>query len=163
MSYEMSNPQNMTYPYPPPPAAVTISQPKSRFSKWWPLSFFIAAILLIIIGGALVGVWTANYSCTYSSCDDHTGLLWGAVACFVIGGLLKFVAWILLIVWCVKRTTRVPTSVAYSYQPLAYPPPAPAPAPLYNQQGAQPYQTAPPYQTAGAHSPAPQQKDVPQY
>ncbi|KAL2174866.1 uncharacterized protein P884DRAFT_279796 [Thermothelomyces heterothallicus CBS 202.75] len=169
MSYEMSNTQNMTYPYPPPATAVAVAQPKSRFSKWWPLGFFIAAILLIIIGGALVGAWTANAECSYDdyyySCDHNTGMLWGAVACFVIGGLLKLTAWILLIVWCVKRSTRVPTSVSYSYQPLNYAGPVPTaapapPAPLY-QSGA-PYQNAPPYQSAGA-PPAPQQKDAVRY
>ncbi|KAK4247532.1 hypothetical protein C7999DRAFT_41184 [Corynascus novoguineensis] len=167
MSYEMSN-QGMSYPYPPPAAAVAVAPPKSRFSKWWPLGFFIAAILMFIIGGALVGAWSASYDCYYSSsyysssCDGNSGLLYGGAACFVIGGLLKLTAWILLIIWCVKRSTRNTTSISYNYQPLNYAGPAPtaapvapaAPAPLYQNGPA--YQNAPPYQSAA--SPAPQQK-----
>ncbi|KAL2151155.1 hypothetical protein VTH82DRAFT_6253 [Thermothelomyces myriococcoides] len=172
MSYEMSNNQGMTYPYPPPAGApaVTISQKKSGFSKWWPLSFFIVAILLIIIGGALVGAG-AGTDCVWDD-DCARGMFWGAVVCFVLGGLLKFIAWILLIIWCVKRSTRG-TSVAYSYQPLnnfAGQPPAagPAPpAPLYQNgpyQNAPPYSNAPPYPNAATSYPgAPPQKDASHY
>jgi len=169
MSYEMSN-QNMAYPYPPPAAAVIPPQ-KSRFSKWWPISFFIAAVLFFIIGGGLIGGWSASYgshcysswSSSYSSCrGGNDGMFYGGVACVVIGGLCKLIAWIMLIVWCVKRSTRQPASVSYTYQPLNYvaPPTAPsaapvAPAPLYHNT--QPYHNAPPYQNAP--SPAPQSKE----
>jgi hypothetical protein len=86
----------------------------------------------------------------------------GAVACFAIGGICKFIAWILFIVWCVKRSSRQSTSVSYTYQPLTYagapvaPTAAPAPA-AYQNHG---FQNAPPYQPA--QSPAPtHQKEQP--
>ncbi|KAK4144036.1 uncharacterized protein C8A04DRAFT_37051 [Dichotomopilus funicola] len=160
MSYEMNN---AAYPYPPPAAPVVVPA-KSRFSKWWPISFFIAAVLFFIIGGALVGAGaSSSYSClgsdyyysSYSSCGSD-GMWYGAIACFVLGGLCKLTAWILLIVWCVKRSSRQPTSVAYTYQPLTHAnaPVAPtAGIPAYQNTA---YQNAPPYQPAqppaAAHS-----------
>lgn len=128
MSYQMSG-QNM--PYPPPAPAVALP-PRSRFSKWWPISFFITAIIFFIIGGGLAGAWSASsysdcldsdysYYSSYSSCStlSNKGEFYGAIACFVIGGICKLTAWILLIVWCVKRS-RQPTSISYTYQPLEY-------------------------------------------
>jgi hypothetical protein len=71
------------------------------------------------------------------------GMWYGAVACFALGGICKLVAWILLIVYCVKRSTssNQSTSVAYTYQPLTYAgaPLAPSAAPAYQN-------VAPPYQ-----------------
>jgi len=167
MSYEMNHGQNMAYPYPPPTTTAVTVPPKSRFSKWWPISFFLVAVLFFIIGGGLVGGWTATcsrsssyssyssyYSSSYSGCGAN-GMWFGAVACFALGGICKFVGWILFIVWCVKRSSRQSTSVSYTYQPLTYagapvaPTAAPAPA-AYQNQG---FQNAPPYQPA--RSPAP--------
>ncbi|KAH6844631.1 hypothetical protein B0I37DRAFT_165838 [Chaetomium sp. MPI-CAGE-AT-0009] len=170
MSYEMNSGQNMAYPY-PPPATTTVSMPKSRFSKWWPISFFIAAVLFFIIGGGLVGGWTAScvsdssYSYYSSYSCGAEGMWYGAVACFALGGICKFVAWILFIVWCVKRSSR-PSAVSYTYQPLTYAnaPVAPTAAMPAAYQNAQPYgnpqqfQNAPPYQPAQpaqAHAAAP--------
>jgi hypothetical protein len=164
MSYEMSN-QNMAYPYPPPAAAV-IPAPKSRFSKWWPISFFIAAVLFFVIGGGLVGAWSASYTCDLSGWTSYCGNgndgeFYGGVAMLVIGGLCKLTAWIMLIVWCVKRSSRQPTSVAYTYQPINYAAPtapaAPAPPAPLHYQAPQPYQNAPPYQNSP--SPAPHSKE----
>jgi hypothetical protein len=173
MSYEMNhNQNNMAYPYPPPATTAVAMPPKSRFSKWWPISFFIAAILFFIVGGGLVGGWTAScssssYSSYYYSCDTD-GMWYGAVACFALGGISKFVAWILFIVWCVKRSTRGPAAVSYTYQPLTYAnapvaPTAAMPAAYQNaqqqqQQGYQntAFQNAPPYQPAQQpHAPVP--------
>ncbi|KAK4034144.1 hypothetical protein C8A01DRAFT_39402 [Parachaetomium inaequale] len=158
MSYEMSHQNMAAYPYPPPAGAVAAPPArKTRFSKWWPISFFIAAVLFFIVGGGLVGGWTSSaYNCTslysrssryssyssYSSCN--MGMWYGAVACFALGGICKLTAWILLIVWCVKRSSSrssQPASVAYTYQPLTYAgaPLAPSAAPTY-QNVVSPYQ-----------------------
>ncbi|EAQ91926.1 predicted protein [Chaetomium globosum CBS 148.51] len=163
MSYEMNHGQNMAYPYPPPTTTTVAMPPKSRFSKWWPISFFIAAILFFIIGGGLIGGWTASCASSSYSYYDYdssclsNGMWYGAVACFALGGITKFVAWILFIVWCVKRSSRTSTSVSYTYQPLTYagaapvaPSAAPMPAAYQNHGG---FQNAPPYQPA--RSPAP--------
>ncbi|KAK4122211.1 hypothetical protein N657DRAFT_657078 [Parathielavia appendiculata] len=187
MSYEMSG-QHTTYPYPPPAATVTVTPKRSRFSKWWPLSFFLAAVLFFIIGGALLGTWAAStasdcydtyysgssYKSSYNkSCSAAAdGKFWGGVACVVLGGICKLIFWILLIVWCVKRSSSHAVTTAYAYQPVNYaaapPPTAPAaPAPLYqnapqyqNQPyNAHPYQNAPPYQSSP--SPAPYSKEGP--
>ncbi|GAB1317857.1 Zinc-ribbon domain-containing protein [Madurella fahalii] len=155
MSYQMTSGPNMTHPYPPPATAIA-SPPRSRFSKWWPISFFLAAVLFFIIGGGLLGGWTAHaYDCVdssyYSSCSSvgNLGMWYGAVACFAIGGICKLVAWILFIVWCVKRSAREARSIAYTYQPLAY-----ANAPIAPTAAAPTYQNAPPYQNAHVLTPA---------
>jgi len=155
MSYEMG-PQPTTYPYPPPGPAVAPPQ-RRQFSKWWPISFFIAAIIFIIIGGGLVGAWSANATCSRSSyssssyrysysCSD-SAMFYGGIACVAIGGICKLVAWILLIVFCVKRSRYQPVSVAYTYQPIDH----------YHAGAA----AAPPYQPAHAPPPAhtPQPKE----
>ncbi|KAK4148884.1 hypothetical protein C8A00DRAFT_19363 [Chaetomidium leptoderma] len=160
MSYQMSGGQNMAYPYPPPAAAVA-APPRSRFSKWWPISFFISAVLFFIIGGGLIGGYSATaYDCldSYYSCSGvgNNGMWYGAVACFALGAICKLVAWILFIVWCVKRDSRQPASIAYTYQPLSYAnaPVAPTAAVPAYQQNATAYQNAPPYQHAQAPAPA---------
>lgn len=144
MSYEMTG-QNTGYPGPPPaPAPAVAVPPRSQFSKWWPISFFIAAIVFFIAGGGLLGAWSAS---AYNSCyrGDYTSCVsvgndsefYGGVACVVIGGICKLTAWILLIIYCVKRTRQPVVVAAYGYQPVAYPgPPVQPPAPM-------PYQPAP--------------------
>jgi hypothetical protein len=131
---------------PQPVPATTVVPPRSHFSKWWPISFFISAVVFFIIGGGLLGAWAASsyddcldydyyYSCTTLS---NKGEFYGGIACVVIGAICKLVAWILLIVYCVKRRSQ-PMSVAYTYQPLDYQAAAPvAPAVPMN-----PYPTAP--------------------
>jgi hypothetical protein len=169
MSYEMTG-QHTTYPYPPPANAV-VAPKRSHFSKWWPLSFFITAIIFFIIGGGLLGGWSASavdcvddyyYSSSYksyTSCYDtgNKGLFYGGVACVALGGICKLIFWILLIVWCVKRSSRVPISASYTYQPInnyAAPPPPAAPAAA---AAAAPMYNAPPYQSSP--SPAPYNKE----
>lgn len=173
----MNGGPNMTYPYPPPAGAVPIPAKRSHFSKWWPISFLIAAILFFIAGGGLMGGWTASavdcvddyyssYS-SYSSCykTGNNALFYGAIACLALGGICKLVFWILLIVWCVKRSSRAPiVSASYTYQPInnhtayagaaAVPQPHPAaPAPMYN---------APPYQPSTSPAPYSKEKYCPQ-
>lgn len=144
MAYEM-NQQPTSYPYPPPamaaPAVVAIPPRQKQFSKWWPISFFIAAFVMIVTGGGLIGAWSASATCSRSSsyyssyyssysCSG-SGMFYGGVACVAIGGVCKLIAWILLIVFCVKRSRNVQTSVSYNYQPISHQyaaPPAPAPA-----------------------------------
>ncbi len=164
MSYEMTG-QPTTYPYPPPgPAIIPRTPPRRQFSKWWPISFFIAAILFFIIGGGILGAWAANTSCVGSSYSSYssryscsnTGMYYGGIACVAIGAICKFVAWVLLIVFCVKRSRHQPTSIAYTYQPLDY---SYAGAPAY-QSAAPAYQnTAPAYQNWTAPTPAAHPKE----
>ncbi|KAJ5291029.1 hypothetical protein N7478_000280 [Penicillium angulare] len=99
---------------------------QSRLGKWYPISFFIAAIVFFIIGGALLGTY---FSSGYSSCgsyyyygdyydsgtcfDGNNGEFYGGIACLVIGGVLKLTAWILFIIWCVKRQRNNQTNITY--------------------------------------------------
>ncbi|OQE13596.1 hypothetical protein PENFLA_c045G06906 [Penicillium flavigenum] len=142
----------------------------SRLTKWWPIGFFIGAIVCFIIGGALVGTWTSHAydDCSYSSSYDSSssyyssyysdydyscattnmGEFYGAVAMFVIGGILKLVAWILLIIFCVKRSRKVSHTVTYVNSP-----PVQETQPLQTYAAPQPYAPVPqpaPY----PHSPA---------
>ncbi|CAI7613441.1 unnamed protein product [Penicillium glandicola] len=103
----------------------------SRLNKWWPIGFFIGAVVCFIIGGALVGTWTSNSydDCSYSSSyyssyysdyscgNTNMGLFYGAVAMLVIGGVFKLTAWILLIVFCVKRSRHSHHTVTYVNSP----------------------------------------------
>ncbi|KAJ6128722.1 hypothetical protein N7471_009939 [Penicillium samsonianum] len=124
----------------------------SRVTKWWPIGFFIGAIVCFIIGGALVGSWTSNsydncsygssyysYYSDYSCGTSNMGQFYAAVAMFVIGGVLKLIAWILLIIFCVKRSRHSHHTVTYVnsppvqqqqpfQQPYAAPQPTYAPA-----------------------------------
>ncbi|KAJ5085176.1 hypothetical protein N7532_009947 [Penicillium argentinense] len=129
----------------------------SRLNKWWPISFFIAAIVFFVIGGALMGTWVANsyddcsyssssyysYYSSYSCVDTDLGEFYAAIAMFVIGGVLKLTAWILLIVFCVKRSRANHHTVTYYttpavQQPQSFQQPYAAPQPTY----------APPHQAA---------------
>ncbi|KAJ5999838.1 hypothetical protein N7481_000247 [Penicillium waksmanii] len=122
----------------------------SRVTKWWPISFFIAAIVCFIIGGALIGVWTSNSidDCSYSSYSSYyysdyscvqtdMGEFWGGVAMFVIGGVCKLIAWVLLIIFCVKRSRNNHTTVTYQQQQFQQPYAAPQPVYAPSQQSAQ--------------------------
>ncbi|OQD69502.1 hypothetical protein PENPOL_c002G07421 [Penicillium polonicum] len=125
----------------------------SRLTKWWPIGFFIGAIICFIVGGALVGTWTSqsyddcsysssyysSYYSSYSCGSTDMGKFYGAVAMFVIGGVLKLTAWILLIVFCVKRTRQSHHTVTYVnsppvqqvQQPQPFQQPYVAPQPTY--------------------------------
>ncbi|KAF4768913.1 hypothetical protein N7455_008683 [Penicillium solitum] len=125
----------------------------SRLTKWWPIGFFIGAIVCFIIGGALVGTWTSHsyddcsysssyyssYYSSYSCGSTNMGEFYGAVAMFVIGGVLKLIAWILLIIFCVKRNRHSRHTVTYVnsppvqqvQQPQPFQQPYAAPQPTY--------------------------------
>ncbi|KAJ5580041.1 uncharacterized protein N7459_006026 [Penicillium hispanicum] len=104
----------------------------SRFSKWWPIGFFIGAVVFFVIGGALIGTYVSNaysdcynsysydsyYYSNYSCSVGNTGEFYGGVACLVIGGILKLIAWVLLIVYCVKRRRAEHTTVIYTSAPM---------------------------------------------
>ncbi|KAJ5334966.1 hypothetical protein N7452_007369 [Penicillium brevicompactum] len=103
----------------------------SRLNKWWPIGFFIGAVVCFIIGGALVGTWVSNsyddcsysssyyssYYSDYSCVSTNMGQFYGAIALFVIGGILKLTAWILLIIFCVKRSRSDRHTVTYVNTP----------------------------------------------
>ncbi|GAO19352.1 uncharacterized protein UV8b_03296 [Ustilaginoidea virens] len=108
MSYQM-HPQGQV-PYAQPHAPVVHESVKKSMSRWWPVSFFLLALVFFIAGGGLCGGWAASYDSYYDSYGNG-GLLLGAVVCFAIGGVCKFVAWILLIVWCVRGRSR--TTITY--------------------------------------------------
>ncbi|KAL2835473.1 hypothetical protein BJY01DRAFT_252653 [Aspergillus pseudoustus] len=107
------------------PQAHSAALPPSQthLSKWWPISFFIAAVVFFIIGGGLVGAWNSNYYY-----DDSMGTFQGAIACFAIGGLCKLVGWILVIIYCTQRRPSRQTTVTYVSHPLTTYPGGPSPA-----------------------------------
>lgn len=101
----------------------------SRLSKWYPIGFAIAAIVFFIIGGALLGTY---FGSGYSSCssdyyfyndyynydsgscfDGNHGEFYGGIAMLVLGGICKFIAWVLFIIWCVKRNRYNQTNITY--------------------------------------------------
>lgn len=158
----------MSYPVNP---AAPVQKP-SRLNKWWPISFFIAAVVMFVVGGALVGTYLANtsdcwnsytysyysdynYDYDYSCGSSHDGEFYGGVACFVIGGICKLVAWILLIIFCVKRRRSIHQTVVTQYYNTA-PPVAQQPQQPYGAP--QPYPTQQPYPPPGAAAPYPQQQ-----
>lgn len=137
-------------------------------SKWWPISFFIAAVIFFIIGGGLIGAWASSATAydSYDSYDSYdytyyysnSGEYYGALACFALGGICKFVAWVLLIVWCVKRSRSRTVVVTQAYEPYQsygnnyaapaapqgyapVPVPSPAPVPPYGNAQTAPNQT----------------------
>lgn len=144
-------------------------QKRSGLSKWWPISFFIGAVVMFVVGGALIGTYLANasncwdsYSYSsyyyddydYSCSSGHDGEFYGGVACFVIGGVCKLIAWILLIIFCVKRRRSINQTVATQYYTV---PPTGQPQQPYNVP--QPYGSQQPYPPPGAapyptHQPA---------
>lgn len=99
-------------------------------TKWWPIGFFIAAIVFFIIGGGLAGSAAssdsncyANYSAYNSSYSDYISCLEDSanearagIAFFVLGALLKLAAWVLLLLYCVqRRRTRAQAQSAAMY------------------------------------------------
>lgn len=98
----------------------------SRFSKWWPISFAIVAVVFFIIGGALIGTYRNHlyddcvndwydsyYPSSYSSydysdysCDGNISLWYGGIACIAIGGFFELITWILFGIWIIKRIHR---------------------------------------------------------
>lgn len=92
------------------------SAPRKTISKWWSIGFFIAAVIFFIIGGALIGsylsagyktctsaLYYGDYTYDYSCFAGNIGQYNGGIAMLVLGGLSKFIGWILLIVYCVQR------------------------------------------------------------
>lgn len=109
MANEMRSPEVSTILHHPVPATA----PTGRLSKWWPVSLFIAAVIFLIIGGGILGASTSGPRYYYDS-----SMFYGGIACLVLGGLLKLIAWILLIIWCVQgRRVQYP-AVAYVNAPL---------------------------------------------
>jgi hypothetical protein len=151
MDYEMTAPQGQTVVH---QQYVT----KKPMSRWWPVSFFIASVIFFIIGGALIGSWATSYD----GYDYYTNGNWyGAIACFVIASLLKLAAWILLIIWCVRRSRTTsattvtyvnapPANNAYATMPMQVPPQSYGQQPYDAQQPAKSATPAPVYQNVEA-------------
>ncbi|OAA45459.1 hypothetical protein NOR_03248 [Metarhizium rileyi] len=152
MAYEMTSPQGPTIVHQQHVPA------RGGMSRWWPFSFFIGAIIFFIIGGGLMGAWASSYN----GFGYYTNGNWyGAIACFVIASLLKFIAWLLLIVWCVRGRSRSQSSTTVTY---VGPPPvhnnyAAVPPQNYSQQ---PYVTDPTksHTHTHMHTPAPVYQNV---
>ena len=125
----------------------------SRMSKWWPIGVFIAALIFIVIGAALIGVYEGSCisdSFNYNYYDDNyldydnyyivcdpIGEFYGGIACIVIGALLKIAGWILVLIWCIKRRHARRSYAAPMAQPAHTPQPQPsfvAPQPTYPPQ-----------------------------
>jgi hypothetical protein len=108
MAYQNSSPQ-----------IVTGTQPvtgKAPISKWWPIGCFCAFVFFFVLGGGLLGAWTSSFDCSYyyDDCSGNVGDYNGGIACIAIGAILKFVFWVLLIIWCVqRRRARTPSTIVY--------------------------------------------------
>jgi hypothetical protein len=90
MAYQNSSPQILTGTQP-----VT---GKAPISKWWPIGVFCFFVFFFVLGGGLLGA----------------GVLDGGIACIAIGAILKFVFWVLLIIWLVqRRRARAPSTIVY--------------------------------------------------
>ncbi|KAJ5191420.1 uncharacterized protein N7498_010405 [Penicillium cinerascens] len=164
---------------------VNTEVPKQKtqgMSRRWPLAFFFGAIVMFIVGGALVGVYLSNTSnCFndsssydyYSNDDDfdcgssHNGEYYGAVACFIIGGIFKLIGWVFAILYCVRRRRSHQQALASQYytvpmnpqQPYNTPGPygsQPQYPPQYPSQPGQPM-----YPDTGYHNQAPVEKESP--
>ncbi|GLI73887.1 hypothetical protein PoHVEF18_002118 [Penicillium ochrochloron] len=128
--------------------------PRQGISKWWCISFFIAAVIFFIIGGALMGTYlNSSYSSCYSSSysyyssydysclEGNMGEWYGGIAMIALGGVCKFIAWVLLIVFCVQRRRFIQNNITYVNAPVAPMEPVPqqgyvAPQPTYPPQPA---------------------------
>ena len=108
MSYQNSSPQIQV-------GGTTTG--KAPLSHWWVIGVFCASVLFFIIGGGLLGAWSSSLICDgyyYDICYGNAGEWDGGIACIAIGSILKFVFWVLLIVWCVqRRRSRAPSTVVY--------------------------------------------------
>lgn len=112
MAYQNSSPQ-----------IVTGTQPatgKAPISKWWPIGCFCSSVFFFVLGGGLIGAWSSSVGCSYyytdytDYCYGNVGEWDGGIACIAIGAILKFVFWVLLIVYCVqRRRTRAPSTIVY--------------------------------------------------
>lgn len=129
MAYETATP--FLPHYPPPPRRV-------RMSRWWPVSFLILALVLLIIGGALIGA--SAYNAEYF--DDNYGEFYGGVVLLVLGGICKLIGWVLLAIWCVQGRRLQQPPPTYVSQPWEYAAPQPgyANVPMYSSAPLPPYQ-----------------------
>lgn len=73
-------------------------------SKWWFISMFICSAIFFVIAGALLGSMQSDSSYSYVS------YYYGNIACFVLASACKFVAWILVTVYCVQRRKYLSTN-----------------------------------------------------
>jgi hypothetical protein len=153
MSYQNSSPQ----------IQVGGTTGKAPISHWWVIGVFCSSVLFFVIGGGLLGAWSSSAACGYYYCYGDAGEWNGGIACIAIGAILKFVFWVLLIVWCVqRRRSRAPSTVVYvNAQAAAEAGTAPKPQPQANVYSApQPeyagVQPAPQYGAAAqVQAPAP--------
>jgi hypothetical protein len=156
MAYQNSSPQ-----------IVTGTQPvmdKKPISKWWPIGVFCSSVFFFALGGGLLGAWSSsvNYDYYYDySYGGNAGEWSGGIACIAIGAVLKFVFWVLLIVWCVqRRRARAPSTIVYvNAQANAEAGTVQKPQPVANvysvPQRDYTVQPAPEYGVAAAHAEAP--------
>ncbi|KAJ5641473.1 hypothetical protein N7490_005473 [Penicillium lividum] len=102
---------------------------RTRLVKWWPIGFAITAVIFLAIGAALLGVefsspyspdlpcnsYSYYYSYIHGSfCEyGNAGKFYAGVVCIAIGGLLKLIAWILFVIWCVKRNRIQQNNMTY--------------------------------------------------
>ena len=82
-------------------------------SRWWPIGFLLGSIVFFVAGGALFGAYDNDCLDDFNDdCYSKNSMLYGGVACCVIGGILKVIFWILLFVWCSQRRRSSTTTVA---------------------------------------------------
>ncbi|OCK92081.1 uncharacterized protein K441DRAFT_663790 [Cenococcum geophilum 1.58] len=162
MAYQNSSPQIVTG---------TPATGKGPISKWWPIGCFCFSVLFFVLGGGLIGAWSTSVGCSYyydytDYCYGNVGEWNGGIACLAIGAVLKFVFWVLLVVWCVqRRRSRAPATIVYvnaqanaEAGTVQKPQPAAtvysAPQPNYTVQ------PTPEYGVAAAHGEVPAEKQV---
>jgi hypothetical protein len=90
MAYQNSSPQIVT--------GIQPGTGKAPISKGWPIGCFCSFVFFFVVGGGLIAA----------------GIFEGGIACIALGAILKFVFWVLLIVWCVQRRRAVaPSTIVY--------------------------------------------------
>lgn len=97
------------------PYPSTYGAPAKRpLSKWWPIGILIAAVVLFVIGGGLLGAYYNSFNTGCTSIDSYSyddycygygnaGLWDGGIACIALGGVLKLTFWILFIIYRTQR------------------------------------------------------------
>ncbi|KAJ5765675.1 hypothetical protein N7520_005234 [Penicillium odoratum] len=129
---------------------------RTRLVKWWPIGFAIAAVIFLATGAALLGVELRapyspdlpcnSYSYYYSYIHGHycedgdDSKFYAGVVCIGIGGLLKLIAWILFVIWCVKRPRIQQTNITHTNNaPVEDPPSYDTLQPVYSMKQGAPF------------------------
>lgn len=93
-----------------------MSSLKKPMSKWWPIGLLISAVVLIIIGGALIGSAYSNEFCDgFGDCYYNGSEYDAGIALIILGVLVKLAFWIVLIVFIVRRRRLSSQTTNFTY------------------------------------------------